>query len=127
VRKEKRERLLFLAAKAGRWSDFCEALLHDTRSLEPSVMKPLDAREADVEGVLQRLGAKAPTSAYAVSAIAEIDDRELPLGDALRAAIGRERDTLVLCIATGLAFYENHEGEQLVLGGSGRRRWATLA
>lgn len=115
ARKDKRERLLFLAERPSRWSDFCDAFLHDARSLDPAVMHAIAARDAGVESVMHRLGGTRRSMAFAISAIAEIDSLELLLGDALRAAIGRQRDTLILCIDTKRAFYENHEGEQWLL------------
>ena len=114
AKKDKRARLLYLASKEARRGDFCDALLHDTRSLDLTLAKRLGPPAADVDAVLRGLGAKAHAPAYAVSDISEIDGRELPLGEALRAAVGRQRDTIVLCIGTKRAFYENHEGEQLV-------------
>ena len=40
---------------------------------------------------------------------------ELPLRDALQAAMRRAQDTLVFCLATERAYYENHEGERFVV------------
>lgn len=55
VRKEKRERILALAAKASRQSDFRGALLHDTRSLNPRVMRRLPASGSIAEDVLSEM------------------------------------------------------------------------
>jgi hypothetical protein len=115
VAKDKRERLLFLAAKPARWGDFCDAFLHDTRSLDKAVMTRVSARNEDLTALLAQLRATVSARAYCISSIADIDDRELPLGEALRAAVGRERDTLVFCLDSQRAYYENHEGEQFVL------------
>ena len=114
VKKEKRERLEFLAAKESRRADFIDALLHDTRSLDRSRMTAVGAKETELD-VVKRLRATAKARAHCISAITEIDDRELPLGDALRAAMGRERDTIVFCLDSSTAYYENHEGERFVL------------
>lgn len=59
------------------------------------------------------IGAKAHAPAHAVSDVSEIDGRELPLGDALRAAVGRQRDAIARGIGTKRAFYENHESAQI--------------
>lgn len=119
AKKDKRERLLFLAERPSRWADFCDAFLHDARSLDPARMSAVQA--AGVESVTRALGGTPNSIAFAISAIAEIDGRELPLRDALRAAVGRERDTIILCIDTNRAFYENHEGEQRLLTRAERR------
>jgi len=114
VRKEKQERILFLASKPRRRSELLSDLLHDTRSLDLAVASRITATAADVAAVAQRLGG-AGERAYCASDIVDVDDRELTVGEALRLVIGRERDSIVFCPRTRVAFYENHEGEQLVL------------
>jgi hypothetical protein len=114
-KKDKRERLLFLASKAARRSDFIDALLHDTRSLDRSLLTVLEAKEAEVAGLLIRLRAAATAPAYCISAMGEIDGREVTLAEALRTCIGRAQDTLVFCLANESAYFENHEGEQFTL------------
>jgi hypothetical protein len=115
AKKTKRERLLFLAEKVARRADFIDALLHDTRSLERALLAPLDGSQADVAVIVKKLRATAKTSAHCISALAELDGRELPLGEALAACVGRQQDTLVFAIETERAYYENHEGERGVL------------
>lgn len=114
VRKEKQERILFLASKPRRRSEMLTDLLHDTRSLDLATASRITARPGDVTAVAQRLGG-AGERAYCASDIVDVDDRELAVGDALRLVIGRERDSIVFCPRTRFAYYENHEGEQLVL------------
>jgi hypothetical protein len=108
--------MLALASKASRQSDFRDALLHDTRSLDPRVMRRLPASGSTAEGVLTEMrsvGAKG--RAYCISAVLDANDRELDLLEALRLVVGRSSDSLVLAIGAPVAFYENHEGEQAVL------------
>lgn len=112
--KDKRERLLFLASKPPRWGDLRDALLHDTRNLDLATLTPV-AKGADVAAVLRRLRGTAKSVSYCISGIFELDAREVALGDALKAAMGRQRDTIVWCVESQVAFYENHEGEQFVL------------
>jgi hypothetical protein len=114
-KKDKRERLLFLASSAARRSDFIDALLHDTRSLDRSQLTALEARDAEIAGVLLLLRGAATGPAYCISAMREIDGREVALAEALRTCVGRAQDTLVFCLANESAYYENHEGEQFVL------------
>ena len=112
VAKDKRERIAFLAGKPARRDDLRDALLHDTRSLARATMTPI---AADIPAILAALRAKPAAMAYAISDILELDDRELPLGEALALAVGRSRDTMIACIATARAYYENHEGERYIL------------
>ena len=115
VRKEKRERMLFLGARPARRSELVDALLHDTRSLDRLRLVALGATETEIAGIASRLRVALDAPAHCISHIDEIDGRELPLGDALRACVGRQRDTIVFCIAAERAYYENHEGERFVL------------
>lgn len=114
MRKEKQERLLFLASKPRRRSELLGDLLHDTRSLDLAAASRITATAADVPAVAQRLGGQSER-AYCASNIVDLDDREVSVGDALRLVVGRERDSIVFCPRTRIALYENHEGEQLVL------------
>jgi hypothetical protein len=118
VRKEKRERMLTLAANPKRRADFVDALLHDTRSLEPSALTPLPESGLTVEAIVQALRpAKASELAYCITDVFDADDRETPLVDALKLVVGRARDSLVFVSTARVAYYENHEGEQYVLRG----------
>ena len=114
VRKEKRERLRVLGASASRRADFIDALLHDTRSLDRPRLVAL-ASTADAASVSKRLRAKPRSLAHCISALVACDGLELPLEDALRACMGRDQDSVVFCIDSGLAYYENHEGERFLL------------
>ena len=110
--KDKRERLLFLAGKPARWDDFCDAFLHDTRSLDPRSMTRISST-TDHARLIAQLGATPAAKTYCISSW--LDDRELSLVEALRAIVGRQRDVLVFCPESERAYYENHEGEQFVL------------
>jgi hypothetical protein len=96
VRKEKQERILFLASKPRRRSEMLSALLHDTRSLDLAAATRISARAADIAALAQRLGGESER-AYCASDIVDVDDRELGAGEALRLVVGRERDSLVFC------------------------------
>jgi hypothetical protein len=61
---------------------------------------------------MRALGAK--QRAYCVSTT-EDDDLETDLAQALNRLVGREVDALVLAVGAGVAYYENHEGEQFLL------------
>ena len=116
VKKEKRERMLAFAAKANRRGDLRDDLLHDRRSLEPSVLVPLSASATSVEAITRALrAAGAGARAYVISAVLDADDRELDLVDALELVVGRSEDSLVFAVGSRVAYYENHEGEQYIL------------
>jgi hypothetical protein len=118
VKKDKRERLLTLASKSSRHDDFRDALLHDTRSLDPRVLTRLPDHGVTAESVGQALAAGgARKLAYCVSAVLDADDRELLIAQALLLVVGRAEDSLVWAIEARIAYYENHEGEQYVLRG----------
>jgi hypothetical protein len=115
VKKERRDRLLTLAAKASRWGDFRHDLLHDTRSLDASVMHSL-AGGLSIDAVAQALrAAGAGEQAYCVSELLDVDGREQRVLDALQAVVGRSQDSLVFVIGTRAAYHENHEGERFIL------------
>ena len=115
VKKEKRDRLLTLAAKSSRRDDFRHDLLHDTRSLDPGVLLRLP-EGASVDAVVQALrAAGAGDRAYSISEVLDADDREWRLVDALRAVVGKAQDSLIFVLGTRAAYYENHEGEQFIL------------
>lgn len=116
VKKEKRERMLALASKAQRRSDFRHDLLHDTRSLEPKALTQLPPHGSSVEAITKALrAAGAGPLAYCISEVLDVDDREMPLVAALKAVVGRSEDSIVFAIGSRAAYYENHEGEQYIL------------
>lgn len=115
VRKEKRERMLTLAAKASRRDDFRHDLLHDTRSLDPAVLAPLPTN-IDVDAVAKALrAAGAGDRAYCISDAFDVDDRELRLLEALELVFDKWRDSIVFAVGSRAAYYENHEGERYLL------------
>jgi hypothetical protein len=114
VKKEKRERMLVLAAK--RRDDFRHDLLHDRRSLDPAALSPLPASSAGVDAVVKALrAAGAADRAYCISEVIDADDRELGLVEALGLVVGKWKDSLVFPIGSTVAYYENHEGERYLL------------
>ena len=49
AKKERRERLLFLASRADRWDQFRHDLLHDTRALDERALTPLPSAKPGPE------------------------------------------------------------------------------
>ena len=117
VKKEKRERMRTLASLSARRADLCHDLLHDTRNLDPAVLTRLDRPTAAAITRLMR-----PVSrVYCISEVSEVDDQELPLGDALAAVMGRAQDTMLFGLGSSCAYVETHEGEQWLLVRKGAR------
>ena len=96
--------LLELGGK--RRSDVRALLDHSVR-LHPGSSKHLSGSEADASAVaatLRKLGA--PPTCYVMSADSNLDEREMPLGDALVAILGKGNGAFVSCIPGRLGFYE---------------------
>lgn len=84
--------------------------LDDSVRLDPRFCQHLtgsDAFSGPVEAMLRKRGA--PPSCYVLAAKSDLDGREMPLGEALQAIIGRGDGAFVSCIAGRLGFYE-YEG-----------------
>jgi hypothetical protein len=121
VKKDKRERMLALAAK--RRGDFLHDLLHDRRSLDPGTLSPLPAGAVSVDAIAKALRtAGAGDRVYCISEVIDADDRELRLVDALVLVVGKSEDSLVFPVGSRVAYYENHEGEQCLLKRGGAPR-----
>lgn len=83
------------------------ALLDHSVRLHPPSSKHVTGSEADASSVaatLRKLGA--PPTCFVVSADSDLDGREMPLGDALNAIIGKGNGAFVSCIPGRLGFYE---------------------
>jgi len=63
-----------------------------------------DAFATAVELMLRKRGA--PATCYVMAANSNLDEREMPLGEALRAIIGMGHGAFVSCIPGRLGFYE---------------------
>jgi len=84
------------------------SLLHNAIHLDQRYAQHLtgsDAFSASVEVMLRKKGA--PATCYVFAAGSDLDERELPLGDALDAIIGAGDGALVSCIPGRLGFYES--------------------
>lgn len=116
VKKEKRERILALAGKPSRRMDLRDALLHDTRSLDPAVLTPLPGSRSDAPAIAALLrAAGAGERAYCISPFEDGDDRELGLVAALELVADRFADALVYPIGARVAYYQSHEAERYLL------------
>jgi hypothetical protein len=104
VRKEKQERMRALAKRR---EDLRDAMLHDRRALDPTVLEPCPANVAATVAAMKKLGAGVNAFVF------DDEDAELPLLDAVTRVFGRERDAIV--VSNEVAFYENHEGERFLL------------
>ncbi len=113
--KDAQERLLSLAANEKRRADFIHDFLHDTRRLDRHRIIPL-APTSTVETIASELRKRgAGPRAFCISSNLALDRFEVPLVDALRAAVGSQTDTLVFAIGGLVAYHEDHEGERRLL------------
>jgi hypothetical protein len=114
VRRDKRERMLALLGNPSRRSDFCAALLHDRRSLDPTVLTPLAEHGLTVAHILEQVGAP-DDRAHCIGGDGLHDGESATLLELLTDDALRGRDLLVFDEVTRRAYYENHEGESFVL------------
>ena len=83
------------------------SLLDHAVRLDPRFSRHLtgsDAFSGPVEATLRKMGA--PPTCYVLAANAELDAREMPLGEALDAIIGKSDGSFVSCIPGRLGFFE---------------------
>jgi hypothetical protein len=111
---ERQSRYLELLSKPKRRKDVTSALSH---------FKHLDVRDAFqipaasrlASGILALLKSKgAPDSCFVVSEAAEIDGKEVELGEALEFVFGRGIGTFLSCIPGRLAYFEDEDGNFLL-------------
>ena len=112
----KRERFTSLLANPGKRGKITRLLAH-LQDLDPTLMKrvPNGQQSASgIEKVLRSLGA--PTLCHVVSESASLDQRKMPLAEALDMVVGSGLGTLISCIPGRLAYYESEEqNERYVL------------
>jgi hypothetical protein len=115
VKKAKRDRMRALAGKPSRRADLRHDLLHDRRSLDSALLVALGSGDtaSTIARALRDRGAG--NVAYCICDADDLDDRDVPLDDALARIVGRERDAIVHPIGARVAYYENHEGERYLL------------
>lgn len=104
---EKRDRYLTLLGKKTRRPDVLDSLNH-FRDLDPRYCISLPS-SADVVDALRARGA--PEKCYLISAIPELDGREMSLSEAIEIIEIEGWGTLVGCIPGRLAYYSGEHGE----------------
>lgn len=97
----KRERLLALLANTKRRAEACETLNHFA-DWDARYTVPVDA-SADVLALLRKFGA--PPVCHVVSDSPELDGRDMPLSEAVRACEDWSFASVLCCVPGGLAFY----------------------
>jgi hypothetical protein len=110
-----RDRYLALLTKPRRRRDALGELDHgcpiDAKYLQ---RVPDDADAGAIEVLLVSRGA--PHDCYAISAEVGLDGRVLPLKDALAMTVGRQRGTILSCVAGTLAYFEMEDrGERFIV------------
>jgi hypothetical protein len=113
---ERQPRLLALLSSARRRRTLTAGLAH-FRALDPRFAHRVGLGQqsaASIEALLKSRGA--PTSCYLLSENAALDEREMPLRDALEAVVGRGMGTFLSCVPGRLAYFESEEpGERYIL------------
>ncbi len=107
----KRERYKALLANKKRRGKFLDGLNH-LADLDPRYTTEVPSG-TDVVDLLRRRGA--PELCHAISDIAGIDGKELPLREAVDEIEAHGWGTLVGCLPGRLAFYFGEDGERRVL------------
>jgi hypothetical protein len=93
------------------------ASLAHLKDLDPRHARRIAANEHDPAAIARQLKARgAPTDCYLLSESTELDDKVLPLENALTMIVGRGLGTLLSCVPGRLAYYEGEEaGERYIL------------
>ena len=108
VRRERRERALLELLSPRRRAAFLNRLAHryadalDMRFCTP--VPPPNSDSQAIQALLARKGA--PATCYAISSVDAIDGRWLPLEEALQAALGAGRPTILICREGRLGYFE---------------------
>ena len=121
ARPTKVDRLLLLAAKPKRRPDLINAI-HTSEFLDPRVMVPLTNPAPSAEAVLaQILSLGAEEDCYALSGIEGLDDKVLPLREALAQTVGYTIETVLFCPVSRIGYYEGgHAKDRCVVRGRSR-------
>lgn len=112
VSPEKRRRhLSLLETRKGR-KKLTEALDHfDDLDTRYARLVPANAQTVNqIEALLKRKGAS--EHCHVTSSNADIDDREMPLSNALQETVGKGFGTIISCIPGKLAYFEGEEQNQ---------------
>ncbi len=109
--RERRERFLMMLRKPRRRAKALDELNH-LRDLDSRLCVELSPTE-DAEACLRSRAA--PDACYVLSDIAELDGREMPLGEAIEKAAAAGWGTLIDCIPGRLAYYFGEFAEQRLI------------
>jgi hypothetical protein len=106
--RRKRRYLELLGTKGGR--DKIRSSLDHFKDLNPRYARPVRPQESNPERIfslLRSLGA--PDSCHLMSSSPELDNREMPLLEALQRIVGYGQGTFVCCVPGRLAYFESEE------------------
>jgi hypothetical protein len=97
-------------------------VIHTSEFLDPAVVVPLTNRAPSAEAVLaQMLSLGAETDCYALSAMDELDDKVLPLQEALAQTVGYTVETVLFCPTSRVGYYEGgHAKDRCIVRGRSR-------
>jgi len=103
---EKRARYLsLLESRRGR-KKLLDGFYH-CHDLDSRFAKPIPSSQQSAQAIERLLKSKgAPEMCHVMSADASLDNREMPLSEALTETVGGDGGTLISCIAGRLAYFE---------------------
>jgi hypothetical protein len=114
VTRSKRERYREMLANPRLRHKFTHRLAHFT-DFDPKYRLPFESNRLFVENIaVELLKRRSPTVVHAISENPALDEKDLPLIDALKETVGRGMGTVISCIPGCLAFVET-EDERFIL------------
>jgi hypothetical protein len=114
VKRSKRERYRDILSDPRQRRQFIDRLAHFT-DFDPKYRLPIPSNKLFVESIGKELQKRlSPNMVYAISEDPALDQKELPLVDALERIVGRGMGTILSCIPRRLAFVET-EDERFIL------------
>jgi hypothetical protein len=114
VKRSKRDRYREILSNPRLRRTFTDQLAHFT-DFDPKYRVPIPSNKLFVDNIAIELQKRhSPNTVYAISEDPALDQKELPLGEALSQIVGRGMGTVLSCIPRRLAFVETEE-ERFIL------------
>jgi len=106
---DRQERYLaLLGSERGRTK--VRAALAHFRDLDPRYARAMPANILSAASLAELLGRKgAPAECYLFTEDGALDNRRMPLADALKAVVGRGQGAFVSCVPRRLAYFEGED------------------
>jgi hypothetical protein len=115
VHPERKKRLIYLWEKPKRRAQLLDELLHCAADFRDDRSIRLDPPLEDAALVAQRMRTLGAGKACFAFGDLESDGLEIDLDAALAEVVGKQREVLLYCRKSQVAFVEEHDGHQLLL------------